>query len=142
MALALVRDAADTLQRCAVDDTHTPALCAFKMSHNVASPASDSSVRPPDASFLRALIENKRTGGRTAPGSRVGTQPNSPVLGPIGIENFIKSRAGSAAPEGVFAPMGEGDSNDFTAFDSVAMDSMLSNGGFWDNVRNLFFSLL
>ncbi|KAL8290408.1 hypothetical protein RQP46_002666 [Phenoliferia psychrophenolica] len=114
VSLSLVRDAADTLERCAVDDTHTPALYA---------------------SFLRALIENKRTGGRTAPGSRVGTQPNSPVLGPVGIENFIKSRAGSAAPgEGVFAPMGEGDSNDFTAFDSVAMDSMLSNGGFWDNM--------
>ncbi|KAK4698784.1 hypothetical protein P7C70_g7483, partial [Phenoliferia sp. Uapishka_3] len=138
VALALVRDAADTLERCAVDDTHTPALCKptpafFKMK------VTDMEFSLEDASFLRALIENKRTGGRTAPASRVGTQPNSPVISatplPIGIEHFIRSRAGSAAPEGgIYASMGEGDSNDFTAFDSIAMDTMLAAGGFWDNM--------
>ncbi|KAM0751306.1 hypothetical protein T439DRAFT_380294 [Meredithblackwellia eburnea MCA 4105] len=125
-AMALVKDAADTLQSCAVDDTHTPALYA---------------------SFLRALIENKRTGGRTAPASRVPTQPNSPVMTAANLENFVKSRAGSVGPEGLFASLmgGAGDStvpvagtsgdpNEFAAFDSLAMDTMLSNGGFWENM--------
>lgn len=54
-----------------------------------------------DASFLRALMENKRNGGRTAPGSRAGTRQSSPVPnGVTGMKAFLKSRANSVAPEG------------------------------------------
>lgn len=94
-----------------------------------------------DASFLRTLIDNKLHGTRTVPGSRAGTRPPSPVAGGSGagphghgMEAFLKSRANSIGPlEGVLG--GEpGTEAGEQAFDSMAMDSMLANGGFWDNV--------
>lgn len=50
------------------------------------------------------------------------------------MEAFLKSRANSVGPlEGVLG--GEpGHEAGEHAFDSMAMDSMLANGGFWDNV--------
>ncbi|KAI5481117.1 hypothetical protein MNV49_005552 [Pseudohyphozyma bogoriensis] len=90
LAMKLVSDGAQALDNCAVDENHTPALYA---------------------SFLRALIDNKRNGGRTAPASRAGTR----LFG------------GSA--EG-----GEGGGPiDLEAFNTQSMDTMLQ-GGFWDNM--------
>lgn len=70
LVIALVRDLANTLETCAVDESHTPALYA---------------------SFLRALIDSKLNGGRTAPASRAA----SPALHTTGLESFVRSRANS-----------------------------------------------
>jgi hypothetical protein len=56
------------------------------------------------------------------------------------MDSFLKSRANSVGPlEGITGggggEMGEGETTD-QAFDSMAMDSMLANGGFWDNVSS------
>ncbi|KAK4050348.1 hypothetical protein OIO90_005141 [Microbotryomycetes sp. JL221] len=137
-AIRLVRDVAETFERSAVDETHTPALYA---------------------SFLRTLLDNKLHGPRTAPGSRVNTRPGTPVhsgqhasngLPPGGpgnqnMETLLKMGEGhpqatyeggvptSAAGEGGAPTTGEHSAGE-QAFDSMAMDTMLSNGGFWDNM--------
>ncbi|SCV73842.1 BQ2448_6272 [Microbotryum intermedium] len=121
-AIRLVRNVAETFERAAIDDTHTPALYA---------------------SFLRALIDNKLNTGRTAPGSRAATRPSSPAhgvsstMGGVGVamEAYLKSRANSPGGEGLEGAGGsEHHSTNNEHFDSLAMDSMLSNGGFWDNM--------
>ncbi|SDA01519.1 BZ3500_MvSof-1268-A1-R1_Chr10-1g02747 [Microbotryum saponariae] len=123
-AIRLVRNVAETFERAAIDDTHTPALYA---------------------SFLRALIDNKLNTGRTAPGSRAATRPSSPAHGAasmgggigVGMEAYLKSRANSPGGEGLEGAAGGSEHHSSTNnehFDSLAMDSMLSNGGFWDNM--------
>ncbi|KAK4051002.1 hypothetical protein OIV83_003131 [Microbotryomycetes sp. JL201] len=126
-AIRLVRDVAETFERSAVDENHTPALYA---------------------SFLKTLIDNKLHGPRTAPGSRVHTRPGSPVTGqsssnglPPGgpgnenMESLLKMSGGDVHQpfEGGGGISGEQPVGE-QAFDSMAMDTMLSNGGFWDNM--------
>jgi hypothetical protein len=51
------------------------------------------------------------------------------------MEAFLKSRANSVGPlDGVLGGGEPGHEAGEHAFDSMAMDSMLANGGFWDNV--------
>ena len=136
--LRLVTDVAETLERCAVDDTHTPALYA---------------------SFLRALIDNKKTG--VLPGSRAASRLGSPVpngaggaavggaggAGTVpGVDVFLRSRAGSLGPigeegaeeTGEGGPGGAGNGVNghplSDAFDPQAMDSLLAGGDFWSNM--------
>ena len=125
--MTLVNDVADMFERCAVDETHTPALCTSLPTCCLTRPNSNLA----DASFLRALIENKRTGGRTAPGSRAGTRPSSPQPG---VEAYLKSRVNSPGLGEGMEGMEAGDHG----FDSLAMDTMLSNGDFWNNVSGAF----
>lgn len=55
---------------------------------------------------------------------------------PHGMESYLKSRANSVGPmEGGVS--GEPGTEGEQAFDSIAMDSMLANGGFWDNVSGV-----
>lgn len=132
LAMSLVEDMAKAFEECAVDETHTPALYAH---------------------FIRALLDNKRNGPRTAPSSRANTRPSSPnpsgaatqqhvVNGgdddPSSIteDTFIEPRLAansSSAQHGSSAAASESTAPG-TAFDSAAMDSMLSTGGFWDNM--------
>lgn len=121
-AMKLVRDLADTLEAAAVDEQHTPALCAFSF-FSVFSFRSLTWLSA-DASFLRMLIDNKLNGPRTATNSRAPTRPGSPVPGSmnggifvndtsgmsgmngasngnIGLDSFLKSRAPSVGPEGM-----------------------------------------
>lgn len=131
-------DVAETLERCAVDDTHTPALYA---------------------SFLRALIDNKKTG--VLPGSRAVSRLGSPVPNGAGaagagapaapapgMDAFLRSRAGSLGPIGEEATGGAEDGEGGAgangaglgghplsdAFDPQAMDSLLAGGDFWSNM--------
>ncbi|KAM0790082.1 hypothetical protein ACM66B_005410 [Microbotryomycetes sp. NB124-2] len=133
-AIRLVRDVAETFERSAVDENHTPALYA---------------------SFLKTLIDNKLHGPRTAPGSRANTRPGSPVAGhsstsnglpPAGpgnenMEALLKMGGGDLHHQQMFeggVPATSGGGGELPvgeqAFDSMAMDTMLSNGGFWDNM--------
>lgn len=138
--MRLVRDVAETFERSAVDDAHTPALCSSSVLASQFGLLTCFSLS--DASFLRTLIDNKLHGTRTVPGSRAGTRPPSPVAGGSGaagphghgMEAFLKSRANSVGPlEGVLGGEAGTEAGEH-AFDSMAMDSMLANGGFWDNV--------
>lgn len=52
------------------------------------------------------------------------------------MESFLKSRANSVGPPDGFVGGEPGAEGTDQAFDSLAMDSMLANGGFWDNVRS------
>ncbi|GAA5917930.1 hypothetical protein JCM5296_007001 [Sporobolomyces johnsonii] len=134
-AMRLVRETAETLEKSAVDDQHTPALYG---------------------SFLRALIDNKLHGPRTAANSRAPTRPGSPNLAmpssaglsytlnggnSIGLESFLRSRATSPAPSafpGDLPAFGfgaaEGEMGDAAVHDALTMDSMLSDGGFWSQM--------
>ncbi|GAA5983553.1 hypothetical protein JCM5350_000273 [Sporobolomyces pararoseus] len=104
-AMKLVRDTAEVLEKSAVDEQHTPALYG---------------------SFLRALIDNKLNGSRTAANSRAPTRPGSPtgnngsfqnpVNGTAGLDSYLRSRANSVGPEGLspVAPNFVGDLPTFT----------------------------
>ncbi|GAA5906540.1 Zn(II)2Cys6 transcription factor [Sporobolomyces salmoneus] len=142
-AMKLVRDTADVLEQSAVDEQHTPALYG---------------------SFLRALIDNKLNGSRTAANSRAPTRPGSPNqnAGPFsqpvnsnGLDSYLRSRANSVGPEGLspVAPNFVGDLPTFTpggsfnfnghgdgvveegaAHDAFTVDTMLQEGGFWSQM--------
>ncbi|CEQ40119.1 SPOSA6832_01704, partial [Sporobolomyces salmonicolor] len=134
-AMRLVRETAETLEKSAVDDQHTPALYG---------------------AFLRALIDNKLHGPRTAANSRAPTRPGSPNLAmpssaglsytltggnSIGLESFLRSRATSPAPPAFPGDLpafgfgaGEGEMGDAAVHDALTMDSMLSDGGFWSQM--------
>lgn len=124
VAMRLVRELADVLEEAAVDEQHTPALCAFPTRAPL-KPQPCLTIgfpRATDASFLRMLIDNKLNGPRTAANSRAGTRPGSPAPGTFGIanpytahadtvdgastlaaglESLAHSRAASAGPEGL-----------------------------------------
>lgn len=125
-AMKLVRDTADVLEKSAVDEQHTPALCT-PLPHSRCVSVID--VSPPliaDGSFLRALIDNKLNGSRTAANSRAPTRPGSPnqnagpfphpVNGANGLDSYLHSRANSVGPEGLSpaAPNFVGDLPTFT----------------------------
>ncbi|GAA5889963.1 hypothetical protein JCM16303_004877 [Sporobolomyces ruberrimus] len=106
-AMRLVRDTADVLEKSAVDEQHTPALYG---------------------SFLRALIDNKLNGTRTAANSRAPTRPGSPnqnaglfnnpinsANGPAGLDSYLRSRANSVGPEGL-SPVGPNFVGDLPTF--------------------------
>ncbi|GAA5934373.1 Zn(II)2Cys6 transcription factor [Sporobolomyces koalae] len=107
-AMRLVRDTADVLEKSAVDEQHTPALYG---------------------SFLRALIENKLNGPRTAANSRAPTRPGSPngnngsfaqplnpTNGAAGLDSYLRSRANSVGPEGLDQQIGPNFMGDLPTF--------------------------
>jgi len=112
-AMRLVRETADVLEAAAVDEQHTPALCASSSSPlSLSIPLTlarrsslaDSLPSHADASFLRTLIDNKLNGPRTAANSRAPTRPGSPnpsgAQGGIYINNLAMANGAGGPSSG------------------------------------------
>ncbi|GAA6061307.1 hypothetical protein JCM10212_005421 [Sporobolomyces blumeae] len=146
IAMKLVRETAEVLEKSAIDEQHTPALYA---------------------SFLRALIDNKLNGTRTAANSRAPTRPGSPnpagganqpvnaTNGLSGLDSYLRSRANSPDPTSpggtnligdlpTFTPgggfsfnggaVGDNALEEGAAYDAFTVDTMLQEGGFWSQM--------